>query len=118
MGLTIMGERFEDDSLDRQLREAAPYIEDDGFAARVVAKLPRPRQRHDSLRAIILIGLTALGSATAYVLSGGGRFITIEIARLTTLPTMSLYALALGSGILVMCAGTIAAIAKTNQLEA
>jgi hypothetical protein len=112
-----MDAKFEDDSLDRQLREATPYIEDDGFTARVLAQLPPARQTHASLRPIILVGLTALGSAAAYTLSGGGHFIAIEMARLMTLPTLSLYAIAFGSGILVMCAGTIAAIAKTNQLE-
>jgi hypothetical protein len=112
-----MDARFEDDALDRQLREAAPYIEDNGFTAGVLAKLPRARQTHDSLRSIILVGVTALGSAAAYTLSGGGHFIAIEMARLMTLPPLSLYAIAVGSGILVMCAGTIAAIAKANQLE-
>jgi len=31
---------IDDDTLDRQLREAAPYIDDEGFTARVMAKLP------------------------------------------------------------------------------
>src|SRR5437867_5319059 len=34
--------------LDQQLRDAAPYIDDDGFTARVLQKLPAPgRQRQD-----------------------------------------------------------------------
>jgi hypothetical protein len=112
-----MDEQITDDSLDRQLREAAPYIEDNGFTAGVLAKLPLPRRRHESLRSIILIGLTALGSAAAYNLSEGGRFIAFEMARLTALPTLYLCALAVGSGALVMTGGIVAAMSKMNQVE-
>ena len=31
---------IDDETLDRQLREAVPYINDDGFTARVIARLP------------------------------------------------------------------------------
>ena len=113
-----MDETTREDWLDRQLREAVPYIEDDGFTAGVLAKLPRPRERRESLRTIILLGLTALGSALAYTLSGGGQFIAVEMARLSTLPTLTLYAIALGSGILVMTGGLVAAMSKISDLQA
>ena len=32
---------IDDETLDRQLREAVPYINDDGFTARVIARLPQ-----------------------------------------------------------------------------
>ena len=112
-----MDERNQEDLLDRQLREATPYIEDDGFTARVLRKLPPPRRRYQSLRTIILIGLTALGSALAYVLSDGGRFVMIEMSRLAMIPTLWLFAIALASGILVMTGGLIAAISKTTDLQ-
>ena len=64
-----MDEKQQEDSLDRQLREAAPYIDDEGFTARVLQQLPPPRRGLDSLRAAILLGITLLASALAYVLS-------------------------------------------------
>jgi hypothetical protein len=110
-----MDETTQEDWLDRQLREAAPYIDDDRFTARVLAVLPPPRAGHQSLRTIILVGLTALGSALAYTLSDGGRFVAVEMARLSMLPALWLYALAFGSGLLVMTGGLIAAMSKMSE---
>lgn len=112
-----MDEQHQEDWLDRRLREAVPYIEDDGFTARVLAKLPPAKPRHQSLRTIILVGLSALGSALAYLLSDGGRFVVIGMSRLAAIPTLWLFALALGSGILVMTGGLIASISKTADLQ-
>jgi hypothetical protein len=50
----------QEDWLDRELREAAPYIDDEGFTARVLQQLPPPRRGHDLLRAAILLGMTFL----------------------------------------------------------
>ena len=77
-----MDEKQQEDSLDRQLREAAPYIDDEGFTVRVLRKLPPPRRGRDSLRAVILLGITLLASALAYVLSDGGRFLVVAMAPL------------------------------------
>ncbi len=41
--LSKMNEIKQEDWLDRQLREAAPYIDDEGFTARVLQQLPPPR---------------------------------------------------------------------------
>ena len=112
-----MDEKQQEDSLDRQLREAAPYIDDEGFTSRVLRQLPARWPRRDSFRAIILLGITLLASALAYVLSDGGRFLVLAMARLTMLPTLWLFALAFGSGILVMAGGVIAAISKTSELR-
>ena len=112
-----MDEKSREDWLDRQLREAAPYIDDDGFTARVLQKLPVARPRRQSLRSAILLGITLLGSALAYTLSDGGRFIAVEMERLAVLPSLWLIALALASGLLVMAGGLIAAISKTRQLQ-
>ena len=38
-----MNAMIDDDTLDRQLRDAAPYIDDEGFTARVMARLPAAR---------------------------------------------------------------------------
>ena len=111
-----MDDAARENLLDRQLRDAAPYIDDDGFTARVLRKLPRPRQQRQSLRAVILLGITVLASALAYVLSDGGRFVSVNIERLAMLPMLWLFALALGSGILVMGIGLVAAVSKTSKI--
>ena len=112
-----MDAKHREDWLDRQLREAAPCIDDEGFTSRVLQQLPARRRRRDSLRAVILFGITLLASALAYVLSDGGRFLVLAMARLTTLPTFWLLALAFGSGLILMAAGVVAAISKASELR-
>jgi hypothetical protein len=107
----------QDEWLDRQLREGAPYLDDDGFTRRVMAILPAPRQQRYSARAIILIGLTILGSIIAYVISDGGRFLVQELMRLAVLPTWWLLLAALTSGVLVTVIGFAAALAKSRELQ-
>ena len=106
----------QEDWLDRQLREAAPYIDDDGFTARVLQQLPPPRRSHDLLRAAILLGMTFLASALAYVVSGGGRFVTIGIERLASLPVLWVFVLALASGLVISAVGATAALSKGRAL--
>ena len=112
-----MEEKNQEDWLDRQLREAAPYIEDDGFTARVLQQLPGPRRRGQFLRPLILVGMSALASALTYVLSDGGRFVVIEMFKLTTIPTLWIFAFALTSGMLVMACGIFAAMSKTSEIQ-
>ena len=112
-----MNEMEQEDWLDKQLREAAPYIDDAGFTARVLRQLPAPRRSRVSFRGAILLAVTLLATVLAYVLSDGGRFLVVELTRLTILPTLWLLALALGSGILVMAGGVVAAISKTRELQ-
>jgi hypothetical protein len=112
-----MDEANLEDQLDQQLREAVAYIDDDGFTTRVLRQLPPRRRPRQSLRAIILFGTTILASALAYLLSDGGRFVSVHCERLATLPTLWLFALALGSGMLVTAAGVVAAISKSHELQ-
>jgi hypothetical protein len=107
----------QEDWLDRQLREGTPYIDDAGFTKRVVTKLPAPRQPRPSSRAVILIGLTVLGSLMAYIISDGGRFVTHELIRLATLPIWWLLLVALASGALVTAIGFAAALSKSHELQ-
>lgn len=111
-----MDEPREDDWLDRRLREATPYIDDAGFTRLVLAKLPAPRSPQRSSRAVILIGLTLLGSVIAYVLSGGGLFIAEKLMRLAALPPLWALGLAFAAGILTTAIGCIAAISKSREL--
>jgi len=50
-------------------------------------------------------------------LSDGGRFILVEMFRLTTIPTLWVVAFALASGMLVMAGGIFAAMSKTSHLQ-
>src|SRR5256885_13368418 len=81
-----MNAMIDDETLDRQLREAAPYIDDDGFTARVMARLPAARREPRWLRAMILLGMTLLGSGVVYLLSGGGRFVRAGVIQLSDFP--------------------------------
>ena len=112
-----MSTEIQDDWLDRKLQEAAPYIEDDGFTARVLRQLPEPVRRAEFLRSFILVAMSAFASALTYVLSDGGRFILVEMFKLTTIPTLWVVAFALTSGMLVMAGGIFAAMYKTNQVQ-
>jgi hypothetical protein len=102
------------DWLDRELREAAPYIDDEGFTAGVLRQLPPPRRRHDFLRAVILLGMAVLASVVAYVVSGGGRFVNVTLERLAALPALWVFMLALASGLVVAAAGAAAAISRSR----
>jgi hypothetical protein len=111
-----MDEIIQEDPFDRQLREAMPYIDDDGFTGQVLRRLPPPRRSRQSLRAVILLGTALLASVFGYVLSDNGRFIWVTIERLATLPMLGLFALALVSGMLITALGLLAAIAKSWEL--
>jgi hypothetical protein len=112
-----MSEIIEDDPLDRQLREAVPYIDDAGFTAQVLSKLPAPRRQPRSLRGVILIGIALLGSASAYVFSGGGKVVSENVAFLASLPTIWLLAVALVCGLLVTTGGLFAALSKAREMQ-
>ena len=112
-----MNEQSEQDWLDRKLQEAVSYIEDGGFTARVLQQLPAPQLRWQFLRPLILVGASALASALTYVLSDGGRFLVVEMFKITTIPTLWVVAFALASGMLVMAGGIFAAMSKTNHIH-
>ena len=109
-----MKQMNQEDWLDRELREATPYIDDEGFTARVLQQLPRPRSRHDRLRAVILLGMALLASGLAYVVSGGGRFVSVTLERLAALPALWVFGLALASGLVIAAAGATAAISRSR----
>ena len=108
----------QEDWLDRELCEAAPYIDDAGFTARVLQQLPPPRRGRDLLRAAILLGMTLLASVLAYVVSGGGRFVTMTLERLAALPALWVFVLALTSSLVIAAVGATAAISRERVLQA
>lgn len=110
-----MDQLIGDDELDRQLREAVPYIDDAGFTRRVLKQLPAARPAPARLRGVILILTAILSSVVAYYVSGGGRFITDYLAQLFQLPTQWLLALLFTLGVIVGGLGLAAAIFKARE---
>ena len=107
----------QEDWLDRELREAAPYIDDAGFTARVLQQLPPPGRGGDLLRAAILLGMTFLASVLAYVVSGGGRFVTMTLERLAALPALWVFVLALASSLVIAAVGAAVAMSRDRVLQ-
>jgi hypothetical protein len=112
-----MNAMIDDETLDRQLREAMPYIDDKGFTARVMASLPAARREPRWLRAMILLGLAILGSGVAYLISGGGRFIREGMIQLSDFPIWLLLVFAFGCGLVVGAFAVIAAVRKTPEVR-
>src|SRR3981081_177251 len=110
-----MNEETQEDWLDRRLRDAAPYVGDAAFPGRVLRQLPTPQRSGQFLRPLILVGMSAFASALTYVLSDGGRFVVVEMFKLTTIPPLWVVAFALASGMLVMAGGIFAAMSKNKS---
>ena len=110
----MTNEKLQEDWLDARLRDEMPYIDDAGFTARVVQRLPTQRARR-SFRDLILFGLTLLGSVTTYIVSGGGKFIGAEIDRLAALPIIWILAIAVSCSLVLTSIATVAAFAKTRE---
>jgi hypothetical protein len=109
---------IDDEALDRQLREAAPYINDDGFTARVIARLPAtPRREPQWLRAIIVVGLALIGTGMAYFLSGGGNLVRQGVIQVADFPIWLLLVFAFGCGLVVGAFAVIFAIRKTPEVR-
>ncbi len=112
-----MNESNDIDVLDRQLREAAPYIDDAGFTRRILQQLPARRPSLQRFRATILLGATLVASLIAYLLSDGGRFVSNGVLRLAG---MSPLMILLGAGVvgaLVMGVGVVAAVSKNHEFR-
>jgi hypothetical protein len=110
-----MDENLQEDWLDARLRDEAPYIDDGGFTAKVVQRLPASQRPRRSFRAIILLCLTLLGSVVTYVVSGGGKFIGTGIDRVAALPVLWILVLAIACSLVLTSLATAAAFAKTRE---
>ena len=106
---------IDDETLDRQLRDAAPYINDDGFTARVIARLPAAQREPQWLRAMIVLGLALLGTGVAYLLSGG--VIRQGLIQMADFPIWLLLVFAFGCGLVVGAFAVIFAIRKTPEVR-
>ena len=106
---------IDDETLDRQLHEAVPYINDDGFTARVIARLPAAQREPQWLRAMIVLGLALLGTGVAYLLSGG--VIRQGLIQMADFPIWLLLVFAFGCGLVVGAFAVIFAIRKTPEVR-
>jgi hypothetical protein len=109
-----MEEQLQEDWLDAKLREESPYIDDNGFTARVLNQLPVRRQSQ-SLRAVILFAITFVACGAAYFASGGGKFLGDSAAFLVAMPISTVCVLAGVCGLLVTALGTAAAMNKARE---
>ena len=107
---------IDDETLDRQLREAVPYINDDGFTARVIAGLPVTRREPQWLRVLIVLGLALVGTGIAYVI-GGGHVLREGIIEFANFPIWLLLVFAFGCGLVVGAFAVIFAIRKTPEVR-
>ena len=108
---------IDDEALDRQLREAVPYINDDGFTARVMASLPVARREPQWLRAMIVVGLALIGTGIAYFLSGGSTLVREGVVQMADSPIWLLLVFAFGCGLVVGAFAVIFAIRKTPEVR-
>ena len=108
---------IDDETLHRQLREAAPYINDDGFTAGVMARLPAARYEPQWLRAMIVVGLALIGTGMAYFVSGGDSLVRQGIVQIADFPIWLLLVFAFGCGLVVGAFAVIFAIRKTPEIR-
>ena len=108
---------IDDETLDRQLLEATPYIDDDGFTARVIASLPAARREPLWLRAMIVVGLALIGTGMAYYFSGGGSLVRQGMVQMADFPVWLLLVFAFGCGLVVGAFAVIFAIRKTPEIR-
>ena len=108
-----MDEQLQEDWLDRRLRERA-YIDDAGFTARVVQKLPAPVSRQ-SWRAAILISVTLVASFVTYLASDGGRFLIVAFYRFASMPLVFISLVAICATLIATAVAASAALAQARE---
>ncbi|HZE56796.1 MAG TPA: hypothetical protein VE031_02970 [Chthoniobacterales bacterium] len=108
-----MDDKLQEDWLDARMRDEAPYIDDTGFTARVVQKLPA-RQVRRSYRALILLGITLAACIAAFWFAGGTSFAFETYANVAMLPVMWMWVFAAAVGVLVMIGGLAAAVSRSR----
>jgi hypothetical protein len=111
-----MDEQLQEDWLDAKLRDEAPYIDDDGFTARVMQQLPAPA-RSRARRNVILLGVSIIASLVAYLVSGRGAFLAESAAFMVAMPLVTVCAIAGISALVVMIFGTTMAMSKSRELR-
>jgi hypothetical protein len=109
-----MDEQLQDDWLERRLRDEMPYIDDAGFTAQVVQKLPAAGRRR-SFRAAILLGITLLASVMTYLASDGGRFLIVAAYRLAEMPLLFISLVAICGTLVATAVAASAALSSVRE---
>ncbi len=104
-----------DDLLDARLREETPYIDDDGFTALVMQKLPSRPTSFQAQRSFVILGAAILSVIVAYFASGEGMFVRQIFTRLALLPPLQLLTLLVVCGIAALGSGLWAALARVRD---
>ena len=108
-----MDEKLQEDLLDAQLRDEAPYIDDGVFTSRVVQQLPA-RQVRRSYRAFLMVGITLAACLIAYWLSGGSALAFDAFANMAFMPVTMMWICVAAAGVVVMAGGVAAALSRTR----
>ncbi|HEY2799159.1 MAG TPA: hypothetical protein VGI85_01075 [Chthoniobacterales bacterium] len=113
-----MDEELQEDWLDARLREEAPYVDDAGFTAQLVQKLPARRAAGPSFRGAILLAITIFACVVTYFASGGGYFLISAVDTLATWPLWMVCTIAILCGIIatVVAAGAAWSQAREEML--
>jgi hypothetical protein len=104
-----------DDLLDARLRDETPYIDDDGFAARVMKQLPARPRSFQMQRSLVILSAAIVSAIVAYFASGEGMFVRDTFARLVVLPPLQLLLLLLVCGTAMILGGAWAAFSRTRD---
>ncbi len=104
-----------DDLLDARLREETPYIDDNGFTARVMQQLPRRPRSLQTQRSLIILSAAIVSVIVAYFASGEGMFVRDTLARLALLPPVQLLLLLLVCGTAMILSGAWAALSRARN---
>ena len=111
-----MDEELQEDWLEQRLREEVPYIDDAGFTAQVVRKLPATGSRR-SWRAAILLCVTLLASILTYLISDGGHFLVVAAYRLAAMPLLFISLVAISCTLVLTAVAASAALAQARDIR-
>ena len=110
-----MDEELQEDWLDARLRDEAVYIDDAGFTAQVMHKVPARRATRTSLRGAVLLGITLLACIVTYLASDGGHFVISAVQTLAAMPLWILFVVAIFCGVVVTTAAASAAFLQVRD---
>jgi len=108
-----MNDPLQEDWLETRLREETTYLDDAGFTARVIQKLPARRPHF--IRETILLCITLLASIVTYTVSDGGRFLVNAVNHLASMPLLFICLVAICCALLMTAIGFVAALSKTRE---
>lgn len=105
-----------DDLLDTRLREEMTYVDDGGFTARILQRLPaRPAAAFSWQRSIVIFCTAVVSVIVAYFASGEGWFLREGLVRAIHLSPIGMLAFALAFFFIFTAGGLWAALNRTRD---